>query len=287
MTEEHFELLLQRYRCATPMPDFRAVLQVKRAPRRWPYAVAAAVLIAIGIALFVPRPKVLRNGEVVQTQRRAMRINAPSIGTIDVAPNTTLQLVEERNGRYRLDLKAGEIHAKTSSPPGVFVVDTPRATAVDLGCEYTLSVSERGSGHLHVTAGWVSLRYGSLQSLVPAAATAEISADGDLTPPLFDDAPAAMKAAVRTFERERDDTSLDTILREARRRDALTLLSLFHRAVNTEQRMRIFDRLNALVPAPPDLSRDAMRDWDLNTNAQWWPLVFKATGLTAIKKPKR
>jgi len=289
MTEERFELLLHRYRCATPMPDFRAVQPVKRTRRHWPYAAAAAaiVLVAVGIAWLIPRPRVLRDGEVVRTQRTSVRITAPSIGTIDVAPHTTLQLVDSGSGRYRLELRAGEIHAKTSSPPGVFIVDTPRATATDLGCEYTLSVGETGSGHLHVTAGWVALRYGFLQSLVPAGASAEISANGDLTPPLFDDASAAFKAAARAFERNRDDASLDAMLREARRCDALTLLNLFPRAATSDQRMRVFDRLNALVPAPPDIRRDSMHDWDINTNEHWWPAVRNASGVNAIKKPKR
>src|SRR5437764_1994553 len=185
--EQRFEALLGRYRCAAPMPDFRAVQQEKASRPRWPYAVAAALAVAVSIALLVPRQRTLRSGEVVQTGRSTLRITAPSIGTIDVAQNTTLQLVESRSGRYRLDLRAGTIHAKTTSPPGVFIVETPRATAIDLGCEYALSVRPTGEGHLHVTAGWVALNYGFTQSLVPANASAEIDSNGDLTAPVFDD----------------------------------------------------------------------------------------------------
>src|SRR5437763_219036 len=52
--EERFETLLARYRGATAMPDFRAVRQEPRAPRRWPYAVAAAAVIASGIGVLTP-----------------------------------------------------------------------------------------------------------------------------------------------------------------------------------------------------------------------------------------
>src|SRR5689334_22433895 len=117
--EEHFERLLGRYRGAPPMPDFRAVRQEPREPRRWPYAVAAAIAIAIRIGVLAPRPRTLRDGEIVQTNRVKVRVNAPSIGTVDVLPHTTLQLVQSSRDHYLLDLREGTIHAKTTSPPGV------------------------------------------------------------------------------------------------------------------------------------------------------------------------
>jgi hypothetical protein len=271
--EERFETLLARFRGTTPIPDFRAVRQEARAPRRWLYAVAAAIVIAIGIGLLVPRPRTLRDGEIMQTNRSRVRVNVPSIGTVDVLPHTTLQLVESSRDHYLLDLRQGSIHAKTTAPPGVFVVNTPKATATDLGCEYTLTVGPSGVGTLHVTAGWVGLRYGFTQSLVPANAHAEMDADGNLSAPVFDDAP------FRTTD------SLDTILREARRKDAFTLLNLFPRAANGDARARIYDRLNALVPAPPGITRETVRDrWTTGTVDPWWPPVLKASGVTAIKK---
>src|SRR5947209_6751407 len=176
--EERFETLLARYRGAAVMPDFRAVRQEPREPRRWPYAVAAAIMIAIGIGVLVPRPRTLRDGEVVQTNRWSVRVNAPSVGTIEVSPHTTVRLIQSSHDRYLLDLREGSIYATTSSPPGVFIVNTPKASAVDLGCEYTLAVDPSGAGALHVTAGWVDLRYGFMQSLVPANARATIDAVG-------------------------------------------------------------------------------------------------------------
>lgn len=274
--EERFETLLARYRGAPQMPDFRAVRQEPREVRRWPYAVAAAIVIAIGIGVLAIRPHTLRDGEIVQTTRFSTRINAPSIGTIDVAPHTTVQLVHSGPERYLLDLREGSIHATTTSPPGVFMVNTPRATATDLGCEYTLSVQPSGAGVLHVTAGWVDLRYGFIQSLVPANARATIDAVGNLSAPVFDDAPF------------RVSDSLDVILRNARTKDAFTLLNLLPRAANADERVRIFDRLNALVPAPPNITREAVRDrWSTGTADAWWPPVLKASGVSAIKKKKR
>jgi len=273
--EERFEMLLVRFRGSPALPDFRAVRQQVRVRQRWPYAVAAMVVIAIVIGVLARWPHTLRDGEIVQTNRSTVRVDAPSIGTIDVAPHTTVQLVQSRPDRYLLDLREGSIHARTSSPPGVFVVNTPKASATDLGCEYTLSVQPSGIGTLHVAAGWVDLRYGFMQSLVPANAHSTIDAEGNPSAPVFDDAPF------------RVSDPLDVILRNARKKDAFTLLNLLPRAANADQRVRIYDRLNALVPAPPNITREAVRDrWTTGTADAWWPPVLKASGVSAIKKKR-
>jgi hypothetical protein len=194
---------------------------------------------------------------------------------IDVAGQTTLRLI----GKNRFELTVGTIHAKTTSPPGVFVVDTPRAQAVDLGCEYTLTVSPNGSGILRVASGWVELGDGWMQSLVPQGAMATISSNGRLGPPIFEDASSVFKEAIR-----RED--LQTALPLARRRDALTLINLF-RSDSEVQRAMIYDRLNALVPAPPGLTRDVVIHGNFRTVDSWWPDARKASGVTALKKKKR
>ena len=131
---------------------------------------------------------------------------------------------------------------------------------------------------LRVAAGWVGLNNWG-QSLVPQGAKAIIAPDGRLSPPLFEDSAAAFQAAIVKGD-------LNSALPLARRRDALTLINLF-RFATPEERLRIYDRLNELVPAPPGVPRDAMSHWTMTTLEPWWPLVLKASGVSAIKKNKR
>src|SRR5260370_16366099 len=67
-------------------------------------------------------------------------------------------------------LELGTIHAAIWAPPGEFVVDTPSATAVDLGCAYTLHVNDDGSGTLRTTLGWVGFHKDGRDSFIPAGA---------------------------------------------------------------------------------------------------------------------
>jgi hypothetical protein len=282
MNEERLEALLSVYRYRGAMPDFRTVVPMRRRSA-WPWHAAAAALIVVVLAITLrPRsdewrvtsgiPRSLRVGDVIDKQAR---LRSSAVGVIDVGRETRFRLI----GKNRFELISGTIHAKTTSPPGIFVVETPRAEAIDLGCEYTLTILPNGSGVLRVSSGWVELSENWTQSLVPQGAVATISSDGSLSPPIFEDASPMFKEAMRRGD-------LKTALPLARRRDALTVINLF-RFASEEQRLAIYDRLNALVPAPPGLTREAVRYGSFRTVEAWWPDVLKASGVNAIKKKKR
>jgi len=215
-----------------------------------------------------------------------------TIGELDVQPGTELGLVESRAQRQRFVMHYGTIHARISALPGVFVVDTPAARAIDLGCEYTLKVDRDGTGELAVSAGWVQLQHSWRQSLVPAGTKAKIAADGTLTPAFFPDStPAFQQAVVKfSFEKSLDPEmrkrTFETILHEARKRDSFTLLNFFSRTEG-EERVQLFDRLNEFVPAPAGITRETVRNWQMISTDAWWPVVEKALGLAEIKKGNR
>src|SRR5207245_3036254 len=116
------------------------------------------------------------------------------IGSVDVAPNTRVRVVKETVGEHRLKLARGEILAKIFAPPRLFFVDTASGTAVDLGCEYTLTMDEAGAGLLRVSKGWVSFEWKGLESLVPAGASCRTRPRAGPGLPYFDDAPESLKA---------------------------------------------------------------------------------------------
>lgn len=316
---EHLETLLSRYHASGPPPLRAAPPAARRRPVRTLLAVAAVLVLAAAGALLL-RPSDtgrgpagphsedwtvsgdtgvharLARGQSVQTGAGIRkRLSSESIGSVEIAENTTLRLLESRKDRSTLELVVGSIHARTSSPPGVFVVETPRARAVDLGCEYTLRVEPDGEGSLHVDVGWVGLTRAGRQSLVPMRASAVFDAHGNLTPPWFDDAHPDLAAALRRFSfeespagsvaRERD---LARILEVARPRDALTLLNLFPLpGISRPERLAVYDRLNALVPAPATVTREGVADWTVRAADDWWPLARKAAGVGAIQKGKK
>jgi len=263
-----------------PASQFRA----PRSPLRALFLLPLAAMVVLGVALpaFLAyratgwragAVAVYRPGAVIRANK-PLQLETPSIGTVDVAAGTTLRIVDKR----RLALDVGRIHATTTSPPGIFIVDTPSTHATDLGCEYTLDVAKDGCGSLHVTAGWVELGDGFVQSLVPRGASATFDAAGSLSPAVFDDASPAFKEAIR-----RHDIPRAAAL--ARTRDEFTLLNLFRRTTE-EERFIVYDRLAQLVPPPPSITRESVRWWTPGSTGDWWAPVMKASGIEAIKKKR-
>jgi hypothetical protein len=261
MNELQLQELLSVYRHRQPMPAL-----TRRSNATWWLAAAATMVLIFAGAYWATSWRdgwrVLRDGETIAS---ATRIERNGIGYIDVAANTVLRL----DAGNRLSLQRGTIHAKTVSPPGIFIVDTPRVRAVDLGCEYILTIAADGGGILIVAAGWVGLNNRS-QSLVPQGARATIDRSGALGPPVFDDALPRFKAAIARHD-------IAAALPFARRRDALTLINLFKTAT-AEERTLVYSRLNQLVPAPAGVTPGWVEPW--------WPAVIKASGVSAIKKKK-
>src|SRR5262249_33561546 len=98
----------------------------------------------------------LRGGELLQADGDSRASGeVGEIGELYVDPGSRVRLVESGSNRKRIEVELGTIHAAIWALPGEFVVDTPSATAVDLGCAYTLTVAEDGSATLRTTMGWV------------------------------------------------------------------------------------------------------------------------------------
>jgi FecR-like protein len=217
----------------------------------------------------------LRIGQILETdQESRASITVSDVGQVDIDPQTRLRLAESRTSHTRLDLQRGTIHAMIWAPPGEFLVDTPSALAVDLGCAYTLHVDDSGAGLLRTSMGWVGFRLNGREAFIPAGAVGETRPGIGPGTPFFEDASAEFRAALTKFDfaklndAERS-SQLTILLSEARKRDALTLWHLLSRA-NAADRGRVFDRLHAFVPAPSGVTRVGIEQGDQKMLDTWW-----------------
>ena len=134
--------------------SIEAALNDHRSPARrpWLWAFASvAVLALLAVGYWSVRH---RAGEWIETDsksRTTLRIG--EIGFVEIEPGTRVRVVTEQPGEHRLALAHGEIRATISAPPKLFFVDTASGTAIDLGCEYTLSDDELGLGLLMFKVG--------------------------------------------------------------------------------------------------------------------------------------
>jgi len=249
--------------------------------RQWiPQAVfaglaAAAVIVIVGIFSWnsfwrspawevtgLPGTPRLRAGQVLETDSSSTaQVKVANIGQITVDPNTRIRLLVTRSNEHRIALDRGRLEASTWAPPRLFIVETPSAAAVDLGCKYTLEVERDGGSLLHVTLGLVALEREGRETIVPAGAFCRTRAGAGPGTPFFEDSSDRFQSALRDLdsgaggpERTRQ---LEIVLREARVRDALSLWHLLPR-LDPESRGLIYERLAQLLPPPSGVTRDGI-----------------------------
>ena len=218
----------------------------------------------------------LRAGEVFETGAGATaRIRMP-VGRLDVEPNTSLRLIESKRNQQRLSLLRGTIHARVSSPPRVFIVDTPSAVATDLGCAYTLHVDPSGDGLLRVTHGWIELEWRERGSLVPTGAVAVMRAGAGPGTPFFEDSSESFRAALSAYDfpphGQPRSRALEQALHSAGPHDAVSLLNLVRNAPSSDRGV-VYDTLARLVPPPAGANRAAALAGDPRALDPWWPAV--------------
>jgi hypothetical protein len=217
----------------------------------------------------------LKVGETLVTDGNSRAsVRVAEIGELIVDPHSRVRLVETGSKRKRIAVEFGTIHAAIWAPPGEFVVDTPSATAVDLGCAYSLTVAEDGSGTLRTKLGWVGFHQNRHDSFIPAGAMCLTKPKQGPGTPFFEDSPDTLRSALRSLdfgdlEGARRANALRTVLSQARPRDAFTLWHLLAR-VSEEERPMVYERLAALVQAPEGTSREGTLRLEPTMLDRWW-----------------
>jgi hypothetical protein len=297
---EHMERALEPFRFR-PQPE-RLDAPAPRARRwRWAVAAAAVVLFAAWLSRAFLTPSAatawqvagvegtarlgssgaqvamaVRSGQVIRTgDRSQVTLEADPVGRVDLGPDSELRASTSSN----LLLRRGQLHAFIWARPRDFVVDTPSARAVDLGCEYTLNVNDTGDGLLRVSMGWVAFQYGGHEAFIPAGAECVTRRRSGPGIPFYEDASDSFRRGLEIYENG-SAAALPSILAEARPRDGLTLWHLLTRAAASD-RGRVFDRFAQLVTLPPEATRDAAVRGDAQAidlcwnslnlqNTDWW-----------------
>jgi hypothetical protein len=225
----------------------------------------------------VPGMSRLEPGQVLQTDSASeAQVKIADVGELTIDPNSTIRLLVSKPNEHRLALDRGRLEATTWSPPRLFVVETPLATAIDLGCKYTLDVEDDGSSLLHVTLGLVALERDGRETIVPAGAFCRTRPGSGPGTPFFEDSPSEFQAALDLVDSSSEGPErtrqLEIVLREAHVRDALSLWHLLFR-LDAASRGLIYDRMAELMPPPPGVTRQGIVALDPKMVEAWKKIV--------------
>lgn len=217
----------------------------------------------------------LKVGDWLETDdESSARLKVGMIGEVDVQPKSRIKLIETKSTEHRISLERGKINAAIWAPPRLFFVETPSATAIDLGCMYTLEVEEDGSGILKVTSGWVALQNGKTESLIPAGALCKTKKFYGPGTPYFDNATREFKNALDHFDFGGEKNSaLANIIKEAGEKDALSLWHILSK-VHDEDRNKIYTRLAELIEIPEGVTFEGI----LNGDQEMMNILWESLG---------
>ncbi len=254
--------------------------------------VLAVVMIALLILVFfrgrttegpswevtgVPGMSRLRPGDALQTNSSSQaEIKIANVGQLKVEANTRVRLLVTQPNQHKIALDRGKVEATTWAPPRLFIVETPSANAIDLGCKYTLEVEEDGGSLLHVTLGLVALDRGGHETIVPAGAFCRTHSGAGPGTPFFEDSSAQFQAALYTVdslpEGPERTRQLAILIHESHVRDALSLWHLMPR-LDPQSRALIYDRLAQLLPPPQGVTRDGIVALDSKMLDAWRQII--------------
>lgn len=298
---EHLEKLLGRYKHEAPL---RVAVHRRRSTAMWLAAAAALVLIVAGTLAFrfhwssgrpwqietvdgtptvngkpVDRHDSLGIGDTLVTDAHSrVTVRIARVGELEIQPGSELELIATSRGRHRIDLRRGTINARVWAPPFTFAVRTPAGLASDIGCAFTLRYAET-DGLLKVTSGWVDFDGDTRSALVPEGASAELRRELGPGTPYWNDAPPALREALRAFDRSASTVDLQRVLEAVRPRDAMTVQHLLERS-RSEHRAQLFDHLAKIAPPPPGVTREGVLARDLRMLGAW----RESMGLGGVKK---
>jgi hypothetical protein len=226
--------------------------------RRWPvlataFAVAAAAAMvltissrdAIRVEFASGETRRLAVDEWIENKNPATLELARKIGVVTLRPDSKVRVRRVDRDQQRLELARGSLRAVVLAPPRLFIVDTPSAAAIDLGCEYTLDVQHDGATRLHVMSGKVELEGGGKTATVYARMWTQTRGGQAPQVAIDDRASIAFVSAVQRLDHEPGVLSL--LLSQAERSDAVTLFQLSQRATGPA-RAALEARLEELVP---------------------------------------
>jgi len=223
----------------------------------------------------VAGPVTLATGAWLETDRQSRAVVAVAdVGALELSPDTRLALISTSADEHRFSMSRGKIHAKVDAPPRLFVVTTPSAEAVDLGCEYDLEVDADGGSSITVTDGAVSLEGTTHSITVLAGYRARTLPSIGPTPAVRIEAPDELfEASVAVA---RGTGKLDAVLSPATSEDTATLIGLFP-LVSQTQCEQVHSRLQQLSPMPFPWEQTDYGCEDISTLREAWTNLLSQT----------
>jgi RNA polymerase sigma-70 factor (ECF subfamily) len=184
----------------------------------------------------------------------SVTIMIPELGRLLIDNSSIISRTKNSN---QLKLDKGQIRKFEGDASDVLSVITPLAKFTELykGGAFRLHVEDNGVCNLTVESGWVIVNIKEFDSYVPKNFDCLIS-KGKYAIPYPSDSSPQLISLLQNFSGI-NDPSVGTILSLMTKRESLSLWHIVQ-LISSENRSIAFDRLNELIPAPSDVTKEGI-----------------------------
>lgn len=212
----------------------------------------------------------IKIGDWVTTKDSAQAVlQIPGVGNVTIQPNTKVKIIRADGNEQHIGLEYGTIDADINTKPGTFFVESRSATAIDLGCSYTMSIDDKGDGLIYVKSGMVALSANGRESLVPAGKFCMAKEGMGPGTPYRSNSSPELRAALMSYDFGKGGSAaVNSILKHATKPDAVTLINLLPK-VEGDNKMKVYERLTRIAPPPGVLTGDSIPYFDSKALNEW------------------
>lgn len=180
-----------------------------------------------------------------------------NIGSVIIEPNSMIRFIRGADGDSRIAIEYGTIDTKTHGTGKAFFVEMPSAIATDYGVAYSLTVDSTGDGLVYVESGKVEVRSSNRDAIVPAGNVVMTRKNSGVGTPFNENSSLQFKTALLSLDYgECEDLCVNTILKNAKKTDAISLLNIISK-VDDRYKDKVYAKLANFVPPPPNVPSDS------------------------------
>lgn len=213
----------------------------------------------------------LSKNETLRTpDSSAVILFVPQTGRIELNSNSSVTLINPKNGDNIVKLNSGKIKVITTAIVPYLKVNYRDLIIRDIGGVFTITSYSKETANIFVDFGMVEIFYKTESFRLDEGYNCEIIGGKKPGIPFRFDATDSLKKLIHAFNNaEEGDSYVEAIIAQSGASDALTLLALIPK-VQPIKRQLIFQKINNYFPLPKEVTRMGIVTLDADMLEAWW-----------------
>jgi RNA polymerase sigma-70 factor (ECF subfamily) len=225
---------------------------------------------------FISENTSLSAGQSVLTSEGSYAtVSVPGFGDINLDPLSSLQRLDQKNS---VRLNTGIIRMIFSNDEESFRLEVPAAVITDFnpGYLYEVDLNHLGNSRLSINKGWLKVSGINNEIIAGPDCIVEIRHERGCGLPYHYSSSSEVIGLINNISFQAMEFSIPTLVENSGQKEVITLWNLFKNS-NRGVRELIFNKLDALVPHPPNYSKNSLLTLNEDGMNLWLKIIMQQT----------